>query len=560
MEQLIEALRSLPGGMPYAGIFGILFACGLGLPIPEDITLFAGGMLSYYGVTNVYLMIAVGMAGVLVGDTFIFLMGQKFGPKLTRRWPFKKLLPQPRLKEVKKQLHERGKKVIFFARFMPGLRMPIYFTTGTLGIPFRTFFVLDGLASLLSVPLIVYTVFYFGDEVDWVIHLIQRVEHGIIGVALFFVILAVVKFWWKNKKQSARLVALVISGPLLFSCVHSRSNLETPQEAEESQVAEVSSRDSQKTAKEVTRLTRFCDNLNQQVSEMGWELPRCNPADFRIGGFSVQGRPLLYMDIGKPEAANTTLILSMVHGDENTPLYIVLRLIPWLKEHISEFPSTRVVIAPMVNPDGFFRKPRSRVNARGVDVNRNFATADWDASALHYWKKKAGSSPRRFPGKTPESEPETLFQKALIEDIQPNKILSIHAPLNFMDYDGPNVLSLQRFPASYVRECIRLRRQVKAVHGGFYPGSLGNYAGQERGIPTLTLELPTSKPKKAPLYWTRFLEGIRTVIRFDVPQSQITESEVIGRKEFGSQTHLSPLAPWDYPVQKEDHTHPVASQ
>jgi protein MpaA len=106
----------------------------------------------------------------------------------------------------------------------------------------------------------------------------------------------------------------------------------------------------------------------------------------------------------------------------------------------------------------------------------------------------------------------------LIQRIRPQKILSIHAPLNFMDYDGPgaSALALARFPKEYIQQCTKLRKQLKAVAGGFFPGSLGNYAGQELGIPTLTLELPSADPGKASVYWKKFQTGIRTMIEHRV--------------------------------------------
>jgi protein MpaA len=195
-----------------------------------------------------------------------------------------------------------------------------------------------------------------------------------------------------------------------------------------------------------------------------------------------------------------------------------LQLVHWLKDHQTQLSKTRVVIAPLVNPDGFFKKPKSRLNARGVDVNRNFATRDWKNLALAAWKKKYKSNPRRFPGNEPRSEPETLFQEELIRRVKPQKVLSIHSPLNYLDYDGPSALSLSRFPNDYTRECDRLRKQLRATSSGYFPGSLGNYAGRELGIPTLTLELPSADPRKAETYWKKFSQGISTMIHFSVPK------------------------------------------
>jgi protein MpaA len=86
-----------------------------------------------------------------------------------------------------------------------------------------------------------------------------------------------------------------------------------------------------------------------------------------------------------------------------------------------------------------------------------------------------------------------------------------------MDYDGPTYLSLARFPGQYVRECLKLRSRLKATSSGFFPGSLGNFAGQEMGIPTLTLELPTADALKAQSYWNQFSKGITVTIQYVVP-------------------------------------------
>jgi protein MpaA len=110
-----------------------------------------------------------------------------------------------------------------------------------------------------------------------------------------------------------------------------------------------------------------------------------------------------------------------------------------------------------------------------------------------------------------------LFQEELIFRLRPQKILSIHSPLNHLDYDGPSPLSLSKFPTEYMQICEKLKRRLNAKSSGYFPGSLGNYAGQELGIPTLTLELPTAKPERAAAYWKEFTGGIWTMIRFAVP-------------------------------------------
>jgi len=267
-------------------------------------------------------------------------------------------------------------------------------------------------------------------------------------------------------------------------------------------------------------ISTWCQELRNEIKKLGWkDLEPCTSIPWTEGGRSVLGRPLVTAEFGDPNSSNTTLVISMVHGDENTPLYSVLQLSRFLAENNQNLirSGARVVVAPMVNPDGFFRRTRTRTNAHKVDLNRNLPTRDWPALAHKLWKTKFNSNARRNPGPRSGSEPETIFQQMVLERVKPQKILSIHAPLNFMDYDGPTTLALARFPQHYIEECLRLRSKLKAVSGGFYPGSLGNYGGQELGIPTLTLELPSANASKAESYWKQFREGIQTMIDFKVP-------------------------------------------
>lgn len=265
------------------------------------------------------------------------------------------------------------------------------------------------------------------------------------------------------------------------------------------------------------QLKEWCEETRAGIREQGWDLEPCrDDVSWKIGGTSVEGRPLVYTEFGREDATNTTLVLATVHPDEVTPLYLGFQLVNWLKDNEESLRDARVVVAPFVNPDGFYKKPKTRTNARGVDPNRNFPTHDWKAKALAAWKRRYKSNPRRYPGSQPGSEPETLFQQELIRQVSPQKILSIHAPLNMVDYDGPSNLTLAKFPKDYIKSCLDLRNKLKASSGGFFPGSLGNFAGQERGIPTITLELPSADARKAEQYWQDFSKGIQGMIEFEM--------------------------------------------
>ncbi len=202
MNFIVDFLIDYAGGpIPYLAIFVILLACGLGVPIPEDITLFAAGILAYYGICDIWTIIAVGLVGVLIGDTFVFWLGHKFGRRLLKKWPFKSFIDESKIELVKKKLHKHGGKLLFAARFMPGLRSTIFFATGLLHFPYRKLLIYDGAAALISVPAIIYSVYYFGDFLEYVIKMIKKVEGGILGVIVCAIIIIATKYYFSKREQ-----------------------------------------------------------------------------------------------------------------------------------------------------------------------------------------------------------------------------------------------------------------------------------------------------------------------------------------------------------------------
>jgi membrane protein DedA with SNARE-associated domain len=201
MDWIVDFLIDYYGPIPYLAIFLILLACGLGIPIPEDITLIAAGILTYYGVCDVRLMIVVGLFGVLIGDSFVFWLGKKYGRHLLKKWPFKTFIDETKIESVRRKLKNHGGKMLFTARFMPGLRSTVFFATGLLHFPYGKLLLYDGLAAIISVPAIIYSVYRFGDFLEYVIRLIKKVEGGIFALILVAVMVVGLKYFFKKKKQ-----------------------------------------------------------------------------------------------------------------------------------------------------------------------------------------------------------------------------------------------------------------------------------------------------------------------------------------------------------------------
>jgi protein MpaA len=267
-------------------------------------------------------------------------------------------------------------------------------------------------------------------------------------------------------------------------------------------------------------ISHFCGSVEKYFAKYNWEKKPCGNVKWKADLKTKNGHPLIYAEFG--EGKETTLLLGGVHPDEMTPIPITFKFADHLQKHPELYKNQgmRVIIAPLVNPDGFLRSIPTRNNANGVDPNRNFYTMDWYSSSKNHWVDRRKSVIRHFPGYFPNTEIETLFQSQLMDNYHPDKILSIHAPLGFLDYDGPG----DQVPQPKDKDHIRAKgyvysiseksRDYRVVDFRFYPGSLGNYAGNERFIPTVTLELETTNPKKIDDHWRQFLPGILQSIHY----------------------------------------------
>jgi membrane protein DedA with SNARE-associated domain len=174
----------------YLSVFGVLLLCGFGFPLPEDISLIAGGIISGMGYTNIHLMIIVGFAGVMAGDCIIYNIGRFFGVRLFEKKFVARSINHQWYDRILKSFQKNGKWVLFAARFMPGLRTPIFLTAGiTKFVPFRTFFIIDGLAALISAPVWVCIGYLGASNRAMLLHWIRDTRIGI--VILLAVILSV---------------------------------------------------------------------------------------------------------------------------------------------------------------------------------------------------------------------------------------------------------------------------------------------------------------------------------------------------------------------------------
>lgn len=219
----------------------------------------------------------------------------------------------------------------------------------------------------------------------------------------------------------------------------------------------------------------FCQRVVRKLPNVSAAL--CAGAQLGSGSArSVRGVPLFQRDVVSPNPSLRVLVVGGIHGDELSSTALALHWIRAAKETPSNI-HWRFV--PLMNPDGMLQRRPWRMNANGVDLNRNFPTPNWDKEATHYWNQRTRRDPRRYPGPQPLSEPESRWLHDEMERWKPHLIVSIHAPYGVLDFDGPTVPP-QRLGRLYLDQV------------GIFPGSLGNYGGVHKKVPVVTIELPSA--------------------------------------------------------------------
>ncbi len=215
-----------------------------------------------------------------------------------------------------------------------------------------------------------------------------------------------------------------------------------------------------------------------------------------IIGYSVEGRAISLVCYGRGPLS--LLMLAGVHGNESEGYLLAERICKQFASGVLPLPEeVSLYICSRLNPDGCQNRRRS--NHHNVDLNRNLPTHDWSANFQDL---------RYYPGPEPASEPETQVTIQLIEATRPTLILSLHS------YEQPMV--------NYNGDCADLAKTMGEKNGlparadiGYpTPGSLGTYAGHEKNIATITLEILRGEEPQS--VWENHLNGLLTAIGYYV--------------------------------------------
>ena len=198
-------------------------------------------------------------------------------------------------------------------------------------------------------------------------------------------------------------------------------------------------------------------------------------------GTSAQGRSINAYHFGS--SGPSIVYTGAIHGNEFSTKSLMDRWIQELDSNPAQIPAgKRIIVVPSINPDGI--ASGKRVNARNIDLNRNFATGDWKKDIEH----TNGGSFLGGGGDEAMSEPETKAIANFIALQSPELVISYHSIGGF-------VISNQRGQANNrASQYASLSGYGLSAGGGGefgyqVTGTADDYYGENLGVSSILIEL-----------------------------------------------------------------------
>ena len=194
---MLELLSSHGEYFAYLGIIVFLILTGGGLPIPEEVPIVMAGVWSSHVLLppgeapflNVSLAYASCLIGALLGDLLVYSIGRYLGHNFLRKHPrFAHLLHEEREKHMELLIQKHGLKVFFIARFMVGVRAPLYLAAGALRMSWRRFLAVDAICATIVVTAVFWLSHQYGRIVGDTLRRSQMTLTLIIVLAVLLVI------------------------------------------------------------------------------------------------------------------------------------------------------------------------------------------------------------------------------------------------------------------------------------------------------------------------------------------------------------------------------------
>ena len=172
-------------------VFVALITTPVGNPIPEDLSLLAAGMIAGMGQATIWEALAVGYAGVVLGDCVAWARGRRVG--LQPGGFLSRVAGKKQIARLQRSYERFGDRTILICRQLPGFRLPCFFIAGASGMPIKRFLIIDGSAALITTNVFTWLGYTYWEDLAGVIHWLEHFRLGIILVAVLLGLLVAIR-------------------------------------------------------------------------------------------------------------------------------------------------------------------------------------------------------------------------------------------------------------------------------------------------------------------------------------------------------------------------------
>ena len=191
---------ALAWGFPV--LMAALLSSGLGVPIPEDVPLLLTGFLcEQKGIPAWHW--AIGCYGfVMARDLIVFTFGRNLPDRIVESRLFQRMIPPARQAKVEHYFEVKGWQTVFAGRFMPGVRSVVFFVAGRSGLSYRTFLLADGIAGLISIPVLVMLGYFFSHNLDVLQEQVHGIQTIVVLVIVGYFLQSLLRAWYRARRAS----------------------------------------------------------------------------------------------------------------------------------------------------------------------------------------------------------------------------------------------------------------------------------------------------------------------------------------------------------------------
>jgi membrane protein DedA with SNARE-associated domain len=205
----LKHVEELMGTWGYPLLFGLLFSCGLGLPLPEDIPLLLGGYFIAIGKMHLVWAAIAAWCGIIGGDCMLYWFGYHYGLGITRVPFIGKHVTASRIQYAERLFQKYGTWVVAVGRLFAGIRGAMVVAAGTIRFSLVRFLIADGLAAIVSGGLFMALGYWAGiklGDLEALSQSIKRYEHYVLSAVVLGVIGIAAWIWWRKKKHAPPVV------------------------------------------------------------------------------------------------------------------------------------------------------------------------------------------------------------------------------------------------------------------------------------------------------------------------------------------------------------------